>query len=399
MSLLGPTSGTGPAPVLPFGLTPEALAAAMAEADPDGLGAAGRLRTAYGPELAAAALHQASLRARARAKFGADADTMFFTRAGLEQATRPAVADHHAARFRAAGVRRVVDLGCGIGTDALAFVRAGLEVVAVERDPGTAAVARANLAGRAEVICADAEEVAADLLEPGVAAFCDPARRTDRGRLWRVADFTPGWDFVTGLLAGDRVAGVKLGPALPHSLVPPAVEAEWVTAGSETVEVALWAGAGAQPGVDAALLLPDDRLAVTRPLPWRPEPALPVGPVGQYLYEPDGAVIRARGLGMLADRLGAWLLDPQIAYLTGDTLVSSPFAVAFAVREVLPYDRKALRRWLRDHEVGTLEIKKRGLDVDPAELRRRLGRHGSAAATLVLSRTPAGAVALVVERR
>ena len=85
---------------------------------------------------------------------------MFFTRDGLEQATRPVVADQHAQRFVAAGVRRVVDLGCGIGSDALAFVRAGLEVVAVERDPDTAAVAAANLAGRAEVRCADAEEVA-----------------------------------------------------------------------------------------------------------------------------------------------------------------------------------------------------------------------------------------------
>lgn len=390
-----------PPPVLPFGLTAAALAAAMAESDPDGLAAASRLRSAYGPERAAAALHQASLRRRARTKFGADAADMFFTRDGLEQATRPVVADHHAARFLAAGVRRVVDLGCGIGTDALAFVRAGLEVVAVERDETTAAVARANLGpypDLAEVLCADAEEVAPDLLGPGVAAFCDPARRNARGRLWQVSDFTPGWDFVLGLLAGDRVAGVKLGPALPHALVPPAVEAEWVTAGSETVEVALWSGPGAQPGVDAALLLPDDRLAVARPTADHPHAPLPVGAIGRYLYEPDGAVIRARGVAALGASLGARLIDPQIAYLTGDRLVDTPFAVGFEVLEVLPYDRKALRRWLRDHAIGTLEIKKRGLDVDPAELRRRLGSHGSGSVTLVLSRTPSGAVALAVNR-
>jgi SAM-dependent methyltransferase len=389
--------------VLPLGLTADAMAAAMAEPDPDGLAAGSRLRSAYGPEQAAAALNQASLRRRARTKFGDGAAAMFFTREGLEQATRPAVADHHAARVRAAGARRVIDLGCGIGTDALAFLRAGLEVVAVERDETTAAVARANLGphlrdGTAEVLCADAEDVAPGLLGPGVAAFCDPARRDARGRLWQVSDFSPGWDFVLGLLRGDRVAGVKLGPALPHALVPPGVEAEWVTAGSETVEVALWAGPGTQPGVDAALLLPDHRLAVDRPTADRPQPPLPVGDIGRYLYEPDGAVIRARGLAALAEILTARLVDPQIAYLTGDRLVDTPFAVGFEVLEVLPYDRKVLRRWLRDHGVGTLEIKKRGLDVDPAELRRRLGSHGSGSATLVLSRTPSGAVAVVVRR-
>lgn len=410
-------NGGVPESPLPFGLTAAALDAAMAEPDPDGLAAASRLRAGHGPEVATAALHQASLRRRARTKFGADAERLFFTRDGLEQATRPAVADHHAARLRAAGARRVVDLGCGIGADALAFLRAGLEVVAVERDPDTAAVARANLGPTATVLCADAEEVAAELLTPGVAAFCDPARRSVRGRLWRVEDFTPSWAFVTALLAGDRPAGVKLGPALPHSLVPDHVEAEWVTAGNDTVEVTLWAGSGSEPATDVALLLdsslpgsrppdspltgsrlPSSRLPVPRPRPGEPAPAIEVGEPGRYLYEPDGAVIRARGLGLLAAQLGARLLDPQIAYLTGDERVPTPFATGFEVLEVLPYDLKALRRWLRAAAVGTLEIKKRGVDVDPAELRRRLGSHGTASATLVVSRTPRGTIVLVVRR-
>ena len=75
---------------------------------------------------------------------------MFFTRAGLEQASRPEVADHHASRFVQAGVRRVIDIGCGIGSDSMAFVRAGLEVLAVDIDPVTAVVAQANLADARE---------------------------------------------------------------------------------------------------------------------------------------------------------------------------------------------------------------------------------------------------------
>ncbi len=381
-------------PALPFGLTPSALDAAMSEVDPGSLAAATRLRSRFGPELATAALHQAALRRQAERKFGDLAAEMFFTRAGLEQATRPSVADHHAARMVAAGARRVVDLGCGIGADALAFVRAGLEVLAVERDPDTAAVAAANLAdavgaGAAEVRCADAEQIALDADD---AVFLDPARRNDRGRLWRIEDFSPPWSLVSAILDGSRPAGVKLGPALPHAFVPATAEAEWTTDRGETVEVALWAGSGAAAGSRSALIMPTTRMLVTDSDP------LDVGPLDAVLYEPDGAVIRAGGIAQLGRALGAHLLDPQIAYLTGGARVETPYAAVFAVREQLPYDLKRLRRWVADQGIGRLEIKKRGLDLDPAELRRRLKPAGPNAATLLLTRTPTGALAVFADR-
>src|ERR1700712_2522738 len=104
-----------------------ALAAAAAPTDPDPLAAASALRTrGFPPGLAAAALTQISLRRRAVAKFGSSADRMFFTRAGLEQATRAVVTDRRAARLSAAGVTSLADLGCGLGSDALAAARRGI---------------------------------------------------------------------------------------------------------------------------------------------------------------------------------------------------------------------------------------------------------------------------------
>jgi SAM-dependent methyltransferase len=378
--------------MLPFDLTREALDAAMSEEDPESLAAAARMRARFSPELAAAALTQATLRQQARTKFGAAAAEMFFTRAGLEQATRPEVADHHASRFLEAGVRRVIDLGCGIGSDSMAFARAGLEVVAVDVDSLTAAVAQANLAGRAEVLRADAREVAGQLMTPGVGVFCDPARRDDHGRLWRVEDFTPPWSTVMDLLDGRRTAGVKLGPALPHSLIPEKAEAEWITHRGDTVEVALWAGTGANPGRRSALVMPNARLTATA------APLLPVRDLGRYLYEPAGAVIRAGAIADLGAQLGAGLLDLQVAYLTSDQLCSTPFAAAFEVQQRLPFHLKALRSWVRAAQIGVLEIKKRGIDVDPADLRRRLRLAGPNSATIVISRTPSGAIAAIVER-
>ena len=145
-----------------------------------------------------------------------------------------------------------------LGSDALAFAEEGLEVVAVESDPGTAVLAQANLGARGRVLVADAEEVASGLLGPGTGVFADPARRTSTGRSWRVEDFRPRWGFVTGLLSGDRVACVKAGPGLPRQLIPEDAAAVWVSDRGDLVECSLWAGLPAsRPGSRSAVLLPE----------------------------------------------------------------------------------------------------------------------------------------------
>ena len=78
--------------------------------------------------------------------------------------------------------------------------------------------------------------------------------------------------------------------------------------------------------------------------------------------------------------------------------VRRPFATAFRVLERLPTDEKKLKAALRERGVGTLEIKKRGIDVDPAQLRKRLQLKGSASATIVLAREAGRHVTLLVER-
>ncbi|MEL4505123.1 SAM-dependent methyltransferase [Luteococcus sp. H138] len=395
--------------------TPEgasALALAMAEQDPGSLAAASRLRKQAPPELAAQALGQAQLRRRARTKFGADAERMLFTHDALEQATRPVVADWRAHRLRDEGITRVIDLGCGIGADSLACLRAGIDVIAVELDQTTAEHARANLelaAGRpldglgdptpaaptATVIHGDAVALAPELLAgagPETCVFIDPARRTEFGRTWRVEAFTPPWDFVLSLLGGSHSTVVKLGPGVPKQLIPDDVEALWVADGHDVVECSLWHTPAARPVHGAILLGGPQALRLDH----EPRDPLPVAVPGRYLVEPHGAVIRAGALDRIAD--GLWLLDPHVAYLSGNAPVTSPFATCFEILEVLDNNPKTLKAWVREHRVGTLEIKKRALDVDPAELRKKLQPKGPNSATIVLARTPDGARALMVRR-
>ena len=240
-------------------------------------------REGHSPALVSAALTQSRLRARATAKFGPFAATMLFTPAGLEQATRLSVAARHAQRFTAAGITRVADLGCGIGSDSMALATFDREVLAVERDDVTAAVATMNLRHwpEATVRCEDATTT--DLSEVG-GAFVDPARRTASGkRLLDPRGGSPPLSFVYDLAHRLPAVGLKTAPGIPHHLVPAQAEAQWVSVAGEVVEAALWFGLTARDGVRrAALVLPSDDDTVTEPAEVTDVDLMeaPVGPVG-----------------------------------------------------------------------------------------------------------------------
>lgn len=385
----------GPAILGPDGAA--ALAMAGAQPDPHSLAAASALRRHFDAQLASEALTQIALRRAARSKFGDQADSLFLTPDGLEQATRRTVADWRADRFARAGVTAVIDLGCGIGADALGFQRAGLSVLGVELDPRTAAFAAANLGETATVLCGDVEQLAPDLLATAhadTAVFIDPARRTGSGRTWRVEDFQPGWGLVRDVLDSGHPACVKLGPGLPRELIPAGVEACWVSDHGDVVEAGLWRLNAAQPSTTAAVLLPAGA-RLDRPAQLR---QLTVRRPGRYVLEPDGAVIRSGLLSEVAPAADLWLLEPDVAYLSADEPVSTPFATVFEVLEILDYSVRTLKAWVRDNGIGTLEIKKRAIDVDPAALRRQLRPKGPGSATLILARTIDGTRALVCRR-
>ena len=342
-------------------------------------------------------LSQSKLRSRAVAKFGPFASSMLFTEAGLEQATRLRVAAVHAGRFRAAGISRVADLGCGIGADALALAAIDIEVTGVERDEVTAAIAAFNLAPFPNATIENADATAVDLGgHDGV--YLDPARRSDARRLKDPADWSPSLDFAFEI-GGRLPTGIKLGPGIDRDLIPAGVEAQWVSVDRDVVELGVWFGAVARPGIGRSALVIGEHGSAELTAPADSDDA-ELGPLGEYLYEPDGAVIRARLIGDLARTLDARMLSEQIAYLTADTAMATPFAVCFRITETLPLDERAIKKRLAELEVGTLEIKKRGVDIDPAAFRAKLSLKGRGqnSATLFLTRVAGKRVALLAER-
>lgn len=371
-------------------------------------------KAGHAPEVVAAVVHQLSLRHRGEAKFGPFAAEMFLTRPGLEQATRLPVSALHAQRFARAGVRHVADLGCGIGSDSLALASMDLEVTSVEADETTAAVATLNLMPfpQARVIHGFAEEAPLEGID---GAWLDPARRDEDSsgtrRLFDPEAFTPPLSFVTSLAGRGLAVGVKLGPGLPHDAVPEGAEAQWLSDRGDVVEATLWFNSLARPGVRrAAAVLGAAGLVELTAATGFPgiDPAAAVleggglPAPGEYLHEPDGAVIRAGLVADLAQRLGAQAVDPHLAYLRSATPSPDALATSYRVIGELPLKTKALRTWAKTQNVTTLTIKKRGVDIAPETLRREIfaGRgklKGGRAATLVLARVGERRVALEVE--
>ncbi|WP_066369094.1 class I SAM-dependent methyltransferase [Herbidospora mongoliensis] len=368
-------------------LTPDGQTA-LAEADAvlaTGAGpveAVSALRRRYDPDLVSATLTQAGLRRRAVAKFGGDAAKMYFTPHGLEQATRPEVAEHRAKRL--AGLS-VADACCGIGGDLIAQARAGCEVDAVDLDPLTVAVARANaeaLGVRATVRLADATT-----LDPSAydALFADPARRTTKGRVFDPAAYSPTWNVILDLVGRARKACLKVAPGIPYEYIPDGMEAEWVSFKGEVKEAVLWSGSSGR----RATLLPSGETMTARDV------EADVAPIGSYLYEPDGAAVRAHLIGEVAEIVDGRLIDPQIAYLSADSHVPTPWAAGYRVEEVMPFSLKKLRSALRERNVGAVTIKKRGSAVDVEKLRHDLRLSGEGSIVVLLTRLGTRPVAVL----
>ena len=345
----------------------------------------------HDPATVAAVLTQAKLRKRAVAKFGEFASQMLFTEAGLEQASRLKVAAIHAGRFRSAGIKQVADLGCGIGAESMALASLGIEVRAFEIDEVTAAVATYNLAPfeNASVEIADVETLDLSGFE---ALYFDPARRELHGpkkastqRHFDPNNFSPNYNFVIEQ-ALTKPTGIKLGPGHDKKQIPEDCEAQWVSVDGDLVELGLWFGKLARENLSRSALLIDSTGQHEITSAEKESSNADLAELGEYVYEPDNALIRSGLIADFAKPLGLTLISPDIAYLSSNEKISSPWLRGYQVIDNLVFDRKKLKAYVRENNIGILEIKKRGSDISPEELRKQLSPKGEGAATLIVTR-------------
>jgi hypothetical protein len=182
---------------------------------------------------------------------------------------------------------------------------------------------------------------------------------------------------------------VKLGPGmdLPESLCQIA-EVEYLGDGDECVEVALWMGELGVPGtVRVSEVHTGETLSAKRHdiesgflSPER------VQEPGGYLYEPIKAVVRSHLFGVLAEQQNLWQIDEKIAYLSGNQELYHPFLKGYQILGSCGLHIKQMQKLLEEHQIGSLEVKKRGVALLPEDVKKKLKPKGDKPGVLILGR-------------
>jgi hypothetical protein len=187
-----------------------------------------------------------------------------------------------------------------------------------------------------------------------------------------------------------RGTAVKISPGVNYDEIPPAAEVEFISLNGEVKEGVLWFDSFRSTANRRATLLPGEHTLTNQP-----HEEIPISEPLAYLYEPDGAVIRAHLVEELAQQLSACKIDPNIAYLTAGFAQPTPFARCFAVDTAFPFQLKRLRTYLRQHNIGKITIKKRGSPLEPDWLHSQLRLEGSEQRILFLTQVKEKAAVII----
>lgn len=337
----------------------------------------------------------------------------------------------------------VHDLCCGMGGDSF-YLPAGLKVTGVDLDENRLAMYSHNLQAfgkNAGTICADVREVAREngAKMPASAGngmradyfTIDPARRALEGENQRdLKNLTPTLEEVIEISRHYRGGMAKLPPGYPPAEIPDGTEILYLGGHSDCREcLVLFGELAKHPDTVRAIIvgkagetlaewtrrrdrtletLDDDlqekldrndslegkdrtyRTATSRS-------DLPLGEIGKYIAEPAPVLIRSHlfNAAALAHDPNAHLISEGIAYVSSDKPLPAP---GFSCYEVLAHTEiatGAVRSMLKEHDIGKITLKLRGVKLDPDAETKRLKPKGKSSAILFYTRAKGEKVAIL----
>jgi hypothetical protein len=377
-----------------------------AQKNSDSLGIVKEFPADWNIELRAAMLEQIELYPKWKKKFP-QADFLWTNKLALEQSSAPDIAQWKAGLFPPES--RIADLCCGMGADS--FALQGHELTGVDLDPERLEMYAHN----AKQMGLTAKTLLRDVQEKPVDAdyfLLDPARRPgSSNQRWQADDFSPSPSSWAQIIQNYKGGIIKLAPGLDFELDFPHTRV-FLGGHRECREQAILCGELHLPqmpkhGGVAAVVLPeafvycaDKEAAHTQ---------APLSEVQDFLWEPHAPLLRAHLFNHFGLQYGFQQIHPRIAYMTSADIPSDaqkadyPFR-GFRVLEVLQAKTKAIRKAMQEHKITFVEVKKRGMDINPSEWQKKLNKNNKKADTattsgvLLFSRTSNKHVALLCTR-
>ncbi len=305
-----------------------------------------------------------------------------------QQTTPPAVSAERARRLKTAlGENAIVhDVTCSIGTEGHELIDAGLRYLGSDLDFSRTLMAAHNLQGKNALI------FRADALQPASRGadviIADPARRAGGKRITNPAQLLPPLPSLLDAWINQPLA-VKCAPGLDFSEWSGLVSIASVDGGVK--EACLYTTDLADGETREAIVIKDGLIdRITNLEDDATGQDLAAAP-GEFIIDPDGAIVRAGLVRHYAVREQLWMLDERIAYLTGNRIPEGTSGFRFI--EEVPL--KKLKSAMAAHDAGAVEILVRGVDVDPDQLRKKLQLKGSRAMSVVITRIGSRGVALI----
>lgn len=317
----------------------------------------------------------------------------FFHQQGVEQKTSQALSTHHAKFF--SGVHSLCEIGTGLGFDTLEFSRVAEKVTSFDTNLLTVLFARHNLSvqGISNVdICHGEEWKSSQQKFDGY--FADPSRRTDRGeRIKDPEQYSPSLSSVLSFFEG-KLFGIKVSPLV----IPPKNfegGTEWLGDGEDLKELVLWGGKGSfkRVSVPSREFSFESEAQVPRYLSEIFSPPF-------YLVEPHSSIIGSLLYPQFFASQGLHTFDSGVSYgVSKEYIVEHSMYRRFKIEEVMPLRIPDILKRSKVLDLGReTEVKKRGVEIDPNDIQKKLSKDGSNKKVIFLTRHAEKKVCLIGER-
>ena len=241
-------------------------------------------------------------------------ENYFFTENDVRFATNQLVAEHRAERLKCG---TIIDIGCGVGVQAIAFAKTCKRVIAIDIDERKVMYAKLNagIAGVDNIIFMTGDALAlADTLTEADIVFCDPERPASEEQR-KISSMQPDPKALIKKISRltDRFC-FEFPPQMRG--IPIEGEKEYCSVDHELNRLSVYCGSLKNADC-SAVVLPEGALLTSS----SSKQKLKRSAVQDYIYEVDGAVLKAE----LAERIpieGIWLWNEM---LTSRLPQDSPF--------------------------------------------------------------------------